>query len=251
MPEYVPVRSDEHQDKYWKKPADYAFASKLAMVTLVGSEVGRAALSMPMAFVRQKAGYELMAVLSVIPGKNLFVDSSGQWLGDYIPLLLKAFPFQVVKAGGSDQQVVCVHKNAVVDTPSHDTEPFFSEDGTMSGPVEKVVQSLKKLVAQNRHIRKMAGELAEMGLLSPWELKANINGRETKVENLLRVDEKKLGELDDQQFLELRKSNALALAYTQMLSSNHRDVFRRLLTGGRTESEPLFAGEEDELFRFG
>jgi hypothetical protein len=60
--------------------------------------------------------------------------------------------------------------------------------------------------------------LAGAGLITEWSLKAKVGGEEKNITGLYRVDEEKLNTIDDETFLDLRKSRSLPIAYAQLLS---------------------------------
>ena len=51
MTNFVPLKRSEHAGKVWRRFNSYCFASAHAVVPLVGAEFGKAAASMPIAFV--------------------------------------------------------------------------------------------------------------------------------------------------------------------------------------------------------
>ena len=60
-------------------PKNYNFASADALVPIVGAELLRAALSIPLAFLQQESGFVLVAVASLVPGRNMLVAPDGRW----------------------------------------------------------------------------------------------------------------------------------------------------------------------------
>ena len=69
----------------WKNVTDYAFGAADTVIPLVGAELSKTISTMPTGFIKQEAGYELVAINSLQPGMNLYVAPDGKWLGTYIP----------------------------------------------------------------------------------------------------------------------------------------------------------------------
>jgi len=66
------------------------------------------------------------------------------------------------------------------------------------------------------------------GLVRPWPISAKNGDNAIAVEGLFKVDEAALNALPDEDFLLLRTSGALALAYAQLLSMNQFSVLEKL-----------------------
>ncbi len=76
MSRFAAVSRERHADKKWLRFKGYAFAAADTVAPLVGVELARAALAMPCAFLEQSGRYTLVAVLSLIPGRNMFVGDA-------------------------------------------------------------------------------------------------------------------------------------------------------------------------------
>src|SRR5919112_5480426 len=122
MPEFTVVSRERHAGKAWRPYTSYAFAAGDAVLPLVASELGQAVMGMPVAFVRQDGRYVLMAVLSLTPERNLFVAPDGRWLGEYVPMVLRGYPFRVLRPEGREESILCVDENSglVVDAGHHE-----------------------------------------------------------------------------------------------------------------------------------
>lgn len=96
MVQLVAVSQARHAARKWQHHADYRFAATEALAPIVGAELAKAALSMPLAFSEQAGRYTLVAVLSLVPGRNMFVGPDGRWYGNYIPACLRSYPFSLL-----------------------------------------------------------------------------------------------------------------------------------------------------------
>ena len=63
---------------------------------------------MPLAFSEVEGKLRIVALLSPIPGLNLFVSGTGEWLGTYVPLLLRTYPFRLTPDPSTKQLVLAV-----------------------------------------------------------------------------------------------------------------------------------------------
>ena len=56
------------------------FAAQDAVVTITGLEFSQVGMAMPIAFVAQGDSYDAVAVMSLMPGRNMFVVDRGNGL---------------------------------------------------------------------------------------------------------------------------------------------------------------------------
>ena len=103
MPQFTAISRDSHAGKKWQRFKNYGFASTSALAPVVGVEIARAALAMPLAFFQEARRFVLVAVLSLTPNRNMLVAPDGRWLGGYVPAFLRSYPFALLPQQGTDQ----------------------------------------------------------------------------------------------------------------------------------------------------
>ena len=229
MVNIVPVDRERHSGKGCRWGAGFNFVAEQAIVPLVGFEFAHAAVAMPIAFVKHSERYVPVAVMSPVQGRNMFVGPSGQWLGMYLPALLRTYPFRLAQFEGREGLTVCVDEDSgwVVDADGHAFK-FFEDDGTPSATFKGVIEFLQ-YVEKNRVATNVTiAALCEAHLLQPWPLTVTIGGQQVTANGLYRIDEAALNGLDEESFLKLRKSSALVLAYSQLISSHTTVVFEQI-----------------------
>ena len=268
-PRFTPLVPARHGGKAWRRPGDYSFAATQAAVSLAGAELSRAACAMPIAFTKQGGRYVLAAVLSLTPGRNLFVAPDGRWLGAYVPACLASHPFRLLpREGSSGDWMLCVEEasNAVIDAGAADAQPFFDAEGQLA-PATKAMFDFLAGIERNRMATDAAvAALAEAGVIGPWQITLKMDDREQAVAGLHRVDEAALNKLGDEAFLKVRRSSGLPIAYAQLLSTDRLRVLEQLakiqaelrrqaqsaeLVAALPESlDELFAPTSDEIVHF-
>jgi hypothetical protein len=231
MAKFVPVNFNQHAGKAWRRPDNYAHAAAVATVPLTGSEFGKAATAMPIAFAEQAGRYVPIAMMSPVAGRNLFIGPAFQWLGTYVPASLRAYPFGLARTNKTDSEraILCIDEesNLVVDADGT-AEEFFDADGKPSSATKAMLEFLTG-ISRNRVPTDLAvAALADAGLIQPWPLKA-ADGQAEPDNEFFRVDEAALNSCDDETFLRLRKSKALPLAYMQLLSMGRIAQFEQLI----------------------
>jgi hypothetical protein len=262
MSNVVAVDREKHAGKGWVSPVGYGFASSQALLPWVGMEFSTAAAAMPIGFVEQAGRYLPVAVLSPVQGRNLFIGPDGQWLGNYVPAVLRGYPFLLLRSEGGENATLCIDEGSglIVDA-NEEVQKFFEEDGSPSPAVKALLDFLHH-VEQNRILTDLiVAMLAEHGLIAPWPLTVSIDNQPQTIGGLYRVDEEKLNSLDDESFLKLRKSGALPLAYMQLLSMGRLGLFEQLdrlqrqLSQAAHQAKNLsvddfFANAQNEILRF-
>jgi hypothetical protein len=242
----VPVQRETHASQVWRSLVTYSFAARESYVPIAGVELARVGSAMPIGFVELSGQFVPVAILSLSSGQNLFVGPGGRWMGNYIPVLFRAYPFRLLRKEGTDQYSLWVDEDAqsLPDTAAT-TEPFYDAEGNLA-PGTKLMFDMLAQFEQNRLGTAVAvAALAGEGVIAPWKIKVQDGENERLIGGLHRVDEVALAGLSDEAFLRLRTSGALPVAYAQLLSMGQIGVFshlaelrRRLSQGAATPSPP-------------
>ena len=226
---YLPVAEERLRGKSWLRSPDYSFASAQAVAPIIAAELGDVARVMPLAFLESGGRFEAVALLSLTPGRNLFVDPDGRWLGTYVPAVLRGYPFRLASSEKQGEFVLCIAEDAVADTAgSRDGQPFFDAGGALSPELTRILAYLTEVQSSRVAMDLAVQSIAAAGLLRPWDIKVRSQGKEMTVAGLKRIDEEALNALDAEALFELRKSFALPVVYAQMLAMGHTTVFEGL-----------------------
>ncbi|MDY8108868.1 SapC family protein [Fulvimarina sp. 2208YS6-2-32] len=215
-----PLTPERHGERGWTRFSSYAFAAGRALAPLAAPEVSRAALELPLGFVAHEKGWQLVAVLGLAPGQNLFVGPDGRWHGGYVPAALRSHPFYIGRAESSDQMILCIDETSGL-LAQEDGEPFFDGAGQLTQPMADVWTFMQEVARGEAQLNAACARLAENDIIEPWLISLKDGENERKVEGLHRVSEDKLNALDDETFGTLRRAGIVALAYAQMLSAGH------------------------------
>jgi hypothetical protein len=229
MAEFAVVTPERHAKKAWKNVSDYAFAAADNVTSLVVAELSSAITTMPIGFVKQEVGYQLVAITSLKPGTNLYVAPGGKWLGAYIPAALRAYPFKMLKPENAEKPVLCINEaSGLVVENTEDGNAFFDEQNQPMQRIKDIANSLAHVEASLAVTEGAVNALADAGLITPWEINLKKGEEVVAVSGLFRIDEAALKKLNDEDFLSLRKVGALSIAYGQLFSMNQLAVLERL-----------------------
>lgn len=231
----------------------WAFASKLMTAGVVGAELPEVVRTMPAAF-RLQDGKATMLALMGLGEQNLYVGEQGQWLGRYIPAVLRAWPFSLVTRG--DQRVVVI--NTASPAVSRDTgDALFNDQGEPTERLQKILDFLQAVGDQELAMARAVAAIVEADLLVPWEFNVrNVEGKTKRITGLHQVDQKAFDALDDAAFLKLRRAGALPLIYGHWFSQRNVSELERLqrerrhlsADGSPEPPQPLYI--TDEYLRF-
>ena len=227
MSTFVPVTRSGFAQQSWQRYTSYQFAAQESIVPLTGAELSRAALSLPIAFRLVEGNYFPHALLSLIPGKSLFVAKDGRWLGPYVPAILRGYPFRL--AGTPDgQKILVVNTDSGLIHEGSQHEAFVGEDGQLSPVVAGILNFLTQVENSKAPTVSACDALQALELIVPWEIIIKTEQGDKKVEGLFKVDEARLNALPDDAYLSLRQAGALQLAFCQMLSMQHLSTLGKL-----------------------
>lgn len=186
-------------------------------VSLVAAELPAAAVEYPCVFTRAASGSRLVAVTGLEHGRNLFVDASGQWNGEYTPAVVRTWPFRLLEQVDAEgARLVAVHRPAL---QVGEGEPLFDEQGQELPWLKATLQELTALDAGAAGTAAAVAALEEAGVLQERSLQAVLsNGRQLELTGFLVVDEARLNALGADQLGKLHVAGALSLAYLHLLS---------------------------------
>lgn len=221
-----------HGNKRWKRSSNLHFASRNNAVGLLADELPRAALVLPLAFIKKgECEYVPAAVLGLAQNENLLLDAQDRWIGKYLPAAFRAYPFVLARPSGEqeqDKRVLCVLNNndAIVD--GEEGTVIFDANGEPTAEVKKMLDFLLEMEKSRAKTERSVKALSEAGLIVPWQLGLKVGGETKALEGLFHVDEKALNTLPDEAYLKLRKAGAITLAHMMLLSEQNLPALGQL-----------------------
>jgi len=216
---HIPVNKEKMAKKRLKPLADFKFLANLPVVEVVVGEFSSAASTYPLLFIEREGSYVPVALLSLTNEHNMFVEEDGSWSGYYLPAAFRRFPFTVgpTLVDGKEVPALLVEEEMLSDSEG---ELLYGEEGSdeAQSPIGRTMRLIAETDRHHAATRALMAELAAAGLIRSSDLQVELAGQKHNVTGLFGIDEKKLQELPDDQFLKLRHSGALAMAYIQLQS---------------------------------
>lgn len=249
MPDYQAITRERYGNQHWLRYTNYNFAATDALSPLVVEEVFKAMLSLPIGFVTAEDAFVPVAIQGLAPGKNLFVALDGRWMGGYIPVAYRCYPFLLANTEDG-QQVLCMDEDSGL-LSDIQGEVFFGKDDQPSKALTDVLGILNKVAANRKVTQRICTVLQKHNLIQPWPIKvqgaAGEKAVEQNIEGLYRIDEAAMNQLPAEAFVELRDAGALTLAYCQLLSMQHLPLLGQLSDAHAKAAAPLPAKDTDLL----
>lgn len=196
-------------------------------MSIVAREMPRAALSLPIAFVKSGEAFVPVVVQGFEPGQNLLVAADGRWQGAYTPAAYRGYPFQLAR-GEDGQNVLCLDEESGLITAGPEGERFFAEDGTPAPAVKEVFDFLATVQSNRDATTQVCAALQAHGLIKPWPLAIEMPEGRRKVDGLYMIDEAALQALAADALAALRDVGALPVIYCQLLSMQNLEKLSEL-----------------------
>lgn len=257
---WIPLSRERHFDKAIGPIRDFSFARKRLLLPILLSELRHAVATVPLMFARRDGFFELYGLVGLEKDNNVYVDAMGHWVTRnlFIPACLRTYPCALSKEDdGKMTLLVDESSGRLIDR--NDGVPFFNEDGS-DGEAIKEFTALFSSILRSRQAVRQACELIEgLGLLEPLEYhNPLINKKVVKVDGLYSINEVAFRELEEPEYLRLKKTYAVDLIYANLYSRgalgfllHHVERQKRSKSVLKNLGKDIFGGAEiDHAFNF-
>jgi len=215
-----PLSIDQHSDLKIKPAAGFEHVAEQHIVPIVAHEFVQVGADVPVVFVKhaETGQFQPVAMLGLQPGENLLVKDN-QWQGMYIPGIIATWPFRLI-ANEQDPNQLAVAMDVEAETVNKDEGEALFADGNESAFLEQRKKALTTYFEHSQVTQGFVQVLTELDLLTERNLSVDVQGRNINLTGLYFIDEKKLNELDDEKFSDLRKRGFLHVIYAHLISLN-------------------------------
>ncbi|MBS3798560.1 MULTISPECIES: SapC family protein [unclassified Pseudoalteromonas] len=215
-----PLHNEKHANTKVKHGLNIEFLKTQHLVPVVAHEFGRIANEFPMAFVKnnESGKFQAVALFGLEPGENLFIKDD-QWQAGFAPLAVTRYPLGLVKHPEQEQYGVVIDEASPLVGEEEGNALF--ENGEETDYLKRRKEALVSFIEFSGVTDAFTQYLADKELLVAQTLTVDIKGEKKDITGIYLVDEKKLNELSDEDFLELRKRGYLAPIYS-FLTSTHQ-----------------------------
>ncbi|HDZ08736.1 SapC family protein [Pseudohongiella sp.] len=219
MGAWVALSRKEHLVSRCRPREGFEFAASRQVIPVILAEVVKLVPHYVTGFVESDDGsYQLVALVGVGGHRNLYVNKASQWLCNYVPASLRAYPFTLLN-DADGKKVLCVDEDYLSEDES--LPRIFEDDGTLSKGAADTLEFITKCEQNRLATSDVCSALAGAGLIKPWEIAID-RGEDfesAKIDGLHRIDEEKFDSIGADSLLALRNAGALGLAYAQIFST--------------------------------
>ncbi len=214
----VPLDSRKHVKMGLKKDFGLGFTSHVNAVPVNMIEMPQICHFYPIAFSPDQNATPV-ALIGLRDDENLFVDGKGNWQPNtYVPAYIRRYPFIFSEMPGSEQLTLCVDLRDDILGESHE-QKLFDDEAKPTQLAQNALEFCKSYHAAAQQTVAFSKALSESGLLVERHAEINTgDGRKINFSGFRIIDEQKLADLDDQQFLEWRKKGWLPFLYAHLFS---------------------------------
>ena len=218
------VSSERHGKNGLAQTGDFGFAAKAIVIPLMAAEMPAAMRSYPIVF--SGPDFMPMVITGIKDGENLFIDAKGKWAEPhYVPAYVRRYPFILAGAETDERLTLCIEKDparlvSLGGKTSKDVKPLF-EDGAQGEVIASALSFCEQYQGMFVKTRQIMKVIAASGLLAERTSKITLSdGQNFNITGFHLVDEARLLAMSDEDFLKLRKADALATIYCHLASIN-------------------------------
>ncbi|MBD1582900.1 SapC family protein [Pseudoalteromonas sp. S16_S37] len=229
-----PLHNEKHANIKVKNGINVDFLKSQHLIPVVAHEFARVATEFPMAFVKnnETGQFQAVALFGLEPGENLFVQD-GKWNAGFAPLAVTRYPFGLVKHPEEDQYGIVIDEASPLVGEEEGNALF--EGGKETEYLARRKEALINFIEFSRVTEAFTKHLADKELLVQQTLTVEIKGDKKDINGIYLVDERKLNEMSDEDYLELRKRGYLAPIFA-FLTSTHQVARLARLKAQRAEA---------------
>jgi len=212
----VAATHGELKVKQGENPVSFAKDANSLMLTAV--EFSQAAHHYPVVFGTKELEAIPFGVMGHTGGKNSFVGEDGKWReGVYIPAYIRRYPFILIENSESKSLALAVDPTSDMLSKT-DGKPLF-EDGEASEIAKGILNLCVAYHREYLKTKELCKQIDDTGILMDRATDVSLpDGSKARVTGFRVVDEKAFNDLNDKEFLKLRKSGALTLIYCHLWS---------------------------------
>jgi SapC len=224
----VPLDREQHKLlRFRREGHDNEHFTRLNSCFVLAGEFTEACKEYPLLWIPAGQGADGLrevapiAVFGIARQSNLCLDR-GAWRTQYMPALLRMYPFAIARASES-LWTVCYDASSPRFSLT-EGESLFGADGQPSAFTLDLQKQLEQLETEVERTRRAGRELLQRDLLQEMRFEVALSdGSKVAVDGFLTIDEERFGQLSDADVVTMHKNGLMALIHAHHVSlSNMR-----------------------------
>ena len=215
MAQWTPLNPETHADAGWHRYHGYQFAAHDHLAPVVMTEITQILPWYPLALALvAPERYQLVALLSLTPGRNLYVSSEGKWLAPYIPSHFRGYPFTLDK-----DVALCIDADSgLYSNPREDGAIPIYQHGELTEQAAKVKEFHQQRQQALALTQGLTRKLQAAELITPWTIQWKPADTVQRIKGYCTINEDRLRSLPPDLYAQLAHTGALGLAYLLLFS---------------------------------
>lgn len=216
----APLDKVKHAGLSFTASTNFSYAANLTMAPLSAQETPEAGNNYPIIFLPADQDSVLPHALLGLSGKNVFVDAAGAWKANYIPAVVRKYPFGLVRADDNSdviKMIVAIDEQAE-NFKAKTGRPLFEADGSLTELVKSAsdfaAAHQRQMMATTEALKELetTGVLIDRSISVPY---INAEGKEVvrKINGLRVVDREKMLALPNEILLKWLKNGVMEVIY--------------------------------------
>ena len=228
----VPLSKEVHSQLYIEAIEGYQHTKETNSIYIAAIEFLQVSKEYPIVFA--KDGNEKIfpvALLGLQKNSNLFVDSKGKWLADYIPAYVRRYPFILAIPDEKEPTfTVCIDESFPGFNTAKEGNPLFDENGEQQDLLKQAVDFLKDYQSHVQLTTLFCENLSKLDILEPMQANIeNADGNKSSLGGFMGISREKLKALKPAQLTQLVKTDHMELIFAHLASlSNINNLIKRL-----------------------
>lgn len=213
------LNNEKHRSVKIKTNRNVSDLKEQSILPLVLGEFPHAAIEFPICFIKnnQTNDLQVVALMGIENNENLFVKDNN-WDSAYMPARYTHRPFGLLQNPDdkSNYGIAVDFDSELVN--EEEGVALFDESGNETEFLTKQKEAMSTYLEQEHMTRAFTKEINDKGYLTQRQINVTVNEKQYNVDGIYIIDEKKIEELSDEDFLDLRKRGLLTPIYTHLLS---------------------------------
>jgi len=217
----VPLQNDKHRNLKVTESGDYTRYKDQHLIPLITQDFFTLGAEFPVVFVKDASGEQFVpvAIMGLRDGENLFCQTE-EWKARVIPVRFGNAPFSIMRVDAeSDQLAVLVDEESSM-LSEVEGKALFKEDGEKTEYFERRLEAMINIAQQTVQTEELCKVFKEKDLLvtQQVQLQYNADSPQYNIDGVYTVDEQKINEMSDEDFLDLRRKGIIPLIYAHLSS---------------------------------